>query len=451
MPEVHASLMVTRHFVKVMTAILLAYACLQQYTYWHFRERVLSLDEELIVNFDVPMRAVTNQKDSNEREDVDCMNVRGKYGEWVENYDYAAQVQYTPLVGFRQELWNRNNPPQKQGNRTMFLPQAVHAWRETRYPQCQIQVMTKDGLCSILETLNIRNVYMAGDSMMHEMWMSFIGILGLTHDLVKENIIACSDIFSFRLYFDRTVLLSIPPPPENSSVNIDKWGEDSIKVIPGYGQVGISHFPVRPRAERVGTPMKFHKYVANNGACPWIKEYENLDGRTLLVINTGAAYHARETCNLMFDGVIEALDNVAKRNDIVFFRSTSPAHHDCFNTSRYPTVPLSNFNEYTRIAEMSRYSWDLFKFYNEYVETRLKGREARKDVFPLEYMNIFNMTALRHDGHRAANDCLHYELPAAVDWWNHLLYTNLLDIADRESKAKQLSEQEVHGGYMLAR
>ena len=78
-----------------------------------------------------------------------------------------------------------------------------------------------------------------------------------------------------------------------------------------------------------------------------------------------------------------------------------------------------------------------FRFYNEYAENRLRERKGQEDdSFLLSYLNIFNMTALRQDGHVAASDCLHYELPAVVDWWNHLLYTNLLDIAAKESNVR---------------
>jgi hypothetical protein len=365
------------------------------------------------------------------------MKVRGVYGKWVQDYEYAAQVQYIPILGFRQRQWHRKHM-RKFANKT-FLPQTTYAWKETKYPQCQMQVMTKDGFCSILKTLNITNVYMAGDSMMHEMWMSFIGLLGLEKDVEVGNTMKCPGNFTFRLFFDRTVLASIPPPPINSTVNIDQWGQDSIKVVPSYGQVAISQCPVQPSLERAHIKrMRNYKHITNNGACPWVKEYESLEGRTLLVVNQGAAYHARETFNRMFDRVVEALDNVTKRNDIAFFRATSPAHHDCFNDSRYPKAPLANFDEYVSIAETSRYSWNLFRFYNEYAENRLKERERRKDVFPLRFMNIFNMTALRHDGHKAATDCLHYELPAAVDWWNHMLFTNLLDIAAQGSKEEVL-------------
>ena len=135
----------------------------------------------------------------------------------------------------------------------------------------------------------------------------------------------------FRLYFDRTILYSIPPPLANSTTRIDKWGYDSITVVPNYGQVGISTCP----SSLLGNEKRVQSFVTNNGACPWIQDYESLSGRTLLIVNTGAAYHARTTFQLMFDGLLEALDtNVTRRNDIAFFRATSPAHFDCFN--HYP-------------------------------------------------------------------------------------------------------------------
>jgi len=96
-------------------------------------------------------------------------------------------------------------------------------------------------------------------------------------------------------------------------------------------------------------------------------------------------------------------------------------------------APLSTFEEYVRLAETSQYSWNKFRYFNEYAENRLRERrEAQQGLFPREYLNIFNMTAFRHDEHKAGSYCLHYELPGVIDWWNHLLYTNLLDIAKRE-------------------
>lgn len=379
---------------------------------------------------------------------IDCTKVRGVYGEWIVDDNYARQVQYIPLDGFRQQQWiqkqqkatSRKKKTVVINNVTEFLPQTRYAWKETRYPQCQPQIFTKSGFCSVLQRLDITNVYMVGDSMMRAQWMSLVGMLGFRKkDKVTSymQVISCPSGYTFTLTRDRSRLASIPPPPNdaNVTVRIDTWGFDSIQVIPEYGQVGISQCPVEPASQRIKLPASKRKYKSNNGACPWIDEYSSLEGRTLLILNQGAAYHATKTFELMFDTVLEALDNTTKRNDIAFFRSVSAGHGDCFNHSRYQDkAPLSSFDEYLELAETTKYSWNLFRHYNAYVESRLK---QHKTGYPLRYLNIFNISALRNDGHTAANDCLHYEMPSVVDWWNHLLYSNLLDIASKEEEERR--------------
>jgi len=71
--------------------------------------------------------------------------------------------------------------------------------------------------------------------------MSLHGLLGLNQRVEHGQDIGCPETnSSFRLFFDRTILASIPPPPDNSTILIDRWGYESMKVVPNYGQVGIS-------------------------------------------------------------------------------------------------------------------------------------------------------------------------------------------------------------------
>ena len=46
------------------------------------------------------------------------------------------------------------------------------------------------------------------------------------------------------------------------------------------------------------------------------------------------------------------------------------------------------------------------------------------------------MTVLRHDAHTAPADCLHFQMPGPVDWWNHLLFTYLQHLS-RDLKADE--------------
>ncbi len=44
-------------------------------------------------------------------------------------------------------------------------------------------------------------------------------------------------------------------------------------------------------------------------------------------------------------------------------------------------------------------------------------------------IDVYNMTALRSDGHRGGTDCLHYAYPGPIDWWNHFLFTYLKELS----------------------
>jgi hypothetical protein len=164
--------------------------------------------------------------------------------------------------------------------------------------------------------------------------------------------------------------------------------------------------------------------------CGWYETYRNItEGRVLLVVNGGAHYHT-------FRGFREMLDDFADNfhprnsNDLIWFRTTGPGHKDCFNNTlgRFP----ANYSEFERFFGTSKFGWDQFQYFNAYAETRLHDTSVR-------ILRVHNMTALGVDGHKSATDCLHYELPGVVDWWNHLLYTNLLDLALRRRDANVTS------------
>ena len=84
------------------------------------------------------------------------------------------------------------------------------------------------------------------------------------------------------------------------------------------------------------------------------------------------------------------------------------------------------------------------------------------------------MTVLRPDGHltgvdnsieefltvkckncrkfnKRKEDCLHYSLPGPIDWWSHLMFSNLKDIFDKRLldtlDMDIMEEQHAEGGH----
>ena len=99
-----------------------------------------------------------------------------------------------------------------------------------------------------------------------------------------------------------------------------------------------------------------------------------------------------------------------------------------------PLNPLANFQEYREIyrGKNRNYKWDLFENYNQIMEAEVIkiGRDKSWNGAKFELFDIYWMTALRRDGHPTPKDCLHYVLPGPTDWWSHLFYSNLNELAN---------------------
>jgi len=76
------------------------------------------------------------------------------------------------------------------------------------------------------------------------------------------------------------------------------------------------------------------------------------------------------------------------------------------------------------------YDWNLFELYNQYAKEAM-ARNLTSSVKSM-YLNVYNMTVLRFDAHVSSTDCLHYMSPGPIDFWNHLLISNLADLAKNE-------------------
>jgi hypothetical protein len=151
------------------------------------------------------------------------------------------------------------------------------------------------------------------------------------------------------------------------------------------------------------------------------------------IFNIGAHYHTMEDYKEDMDILLGLLKGLERQQDLYIFRTTCPGHKGCgpghpktFNWKRGTRdKPLRTYQDY---IVTKKYDWNLFEHYNQHT---LKLLQQRHDQLPVvHFLDIFNMTVLRRDGHLGVRDCLHYVLPGAVDWWNHLLFTYLQELAN---------------------
>jgi hypothetical protein len=115
-----------------------------------------------------------------------------------------------------------------------------------------------------------------------------------------------------------------------------------------------------------------------------------------------------------------------------FFRASSPGHKGCKPRGRWTkydwskgtqVFPLENYTEWKK-TDNGMHDWNLIEDYNQFAQDYIA--DHHRDI---HYINIFNSTVLRRDGHMGGNDCLHYWTPGPVDWWAHFLYSTLIDLA----------------------
>ncbi len=149
----------------------------------------------------------------------------------------------------------------------------------------------------------------------------------------------------------------------------------------------------------------------------------------------GPHYQDESLFQESFKSFMNLLRSYPRPGDYVFIRTVPTGHENC-RMENENVEPLPDFREYKKMYRevdvTSRwYHWEKHELYNQIMEaeTIKLGRDASYIGAKVEILDIFFMTALRHDGHPTAVDCLHYLLPGPPDWWNHLFYSNLLDLA----------------------
>ena len=113
---------------------------------------------------------------------------------------------------------------------------------------------------------------------------------------------------------------------------------------------------------------------------------------------------------------------------------------DALNTTLIS--PRSKQLQQQQSDEISASSWKWFDFkhangtveaFNEYSRSVFSRRnhhnQTTGNLLQVHWLNIYNSTVLRKDGHVAFGDCLHYLQPGPYSNWVHLFYSGLLDLA----------------------
>jgi len=361
---------------------------------------------------------------SPDKDTGDCRFFRGRVGQWTQDMVYAEHAQYrTPLShysGNADKVFKRKAANGQYGD-MQFRPPTTYRWEELRYESCRVTQVTQEGVCSMLKSMNARRIFILGDSLnlqlAQSMWMW----------LTNEN--------------------HGSSPTERG--RLDPNFKTTIQCM-GYGSYTLQFIRNDEFLEN-DLPVSIDQEQQNCATyCfPWTQEYLADPSRTILIANVGAHIHAFEKFQAAIDRFVDVVDGMNRPNDIVLFRTLVPGHWDC---SRPGLKPFNSFAEYSKDAEEHPnpkeqiYTWSKFDTYNDYAARKLDNRRFLPATDGpralMEVVDVNPMTTLRPDGHCSdeyrppaylETDCLHYDLPGPVDWWSHMAFSHLQDIATAEN------------------
>lgn len=342
-----------------------------------------------------------------------CLKLRGRIGGWEQDMDYARSAQYVKDLYQFSEFDIEPTPEMPYRLATTFR------WTDGI---CPLQLVKREGFCRLMQNLGLTRIYFVGDSLTMQMVRSLWKLLGHEDDAYFMN----KNITYHRYEFNRTVEC----PNHQHRFEIVYTRND---MIDDNDDIDL--------AKRTGDTD--YNCGETEFCMPWIRSFaEYQGGGTLLIANVGPHIHKVDVYRKLVDDFLVLMDLHQKSNDLVMFRTTPPGHNNCQSPD---VAPLQSYDEYKEkhfIADAK--SYQLFPFYNRFVEQSIRKRHRDN----LQVLDVVPMTVLRPDGHISGpqkckactktNDCLHYILPGPPDFWNHLMYSNLITM-EAAKKSKQFS------------
>jgi len=216
------------------------------------------------------------------------------------------------------------------------------------------------------------------------------------------------------------------------------------------GTTSIVHFRLYRRSPlsdmlTLGDDLQLKSIIANS-----------ID-RTVIVANTGLWIPTFEEYKTAFGALLDYIDSFPPDKIIPFIRPSIPGHPNCKprpdldkaqhgeelknfdwvnkTVDEVPFEDIQAYRDYTNQQNGSQtYNWLNLERYNDYSYGMLKNRTAAtaatNSTTEIHWFDIFPSAILRRDGHIGFQDCLHYYLPGPVDWWSHLFFSKLVDMAE---------------------
>ncbi len=367
-----------------------------------------------------------------------CLLSMGKYGFWKQDWDFAKEYGQFPLplvikpgphahrTGLKFQpsedapfpWWTSwkwvNHKSDKNMNMNMNMNKTEEEERT-----CQIRPMTHEVVCRVLVQLGVDRIAFYGDSLTEGQYKSFMNMMGPEHTRNIESMATDGKV--------QDSLGLVCPDDKTDDDDNDRNASESSNMK----NVTIPIFYRRPIGERAGH-LKESVYEIAEDLLSFIHKAE--DKRFLGIFNIGAHYGDHNIYSSDIHRMLDAISSLNRTQDLHFFRTTVPGHVNCnprnsraFNWTRGTRdVPFASIDQLQLNTSLAlRHGWHNFQHFNQYTKDVIEKYHKAGDIPMIHILDVYNMTALRHDGHTGVADCLHYFWPGPMDWWNHLLFTYL--------------------------
>eukprot|EP00581_Thalassiosira_minuscula_P007217 CAMPEP_0183706612 /NCGR_PEP_ID=MMETSP0737-20130205/3379_1 /TAXON_ID=385413 /ORGANISM="Thalassiosira miniscula, Strain CCMP1093" /LENGTH=950 /DNA_ID=CAMNT_0025934059 /DNA_START=10 /DNA_END=2859 /DNA_ORIENTATION=+ len=344
----------------------------------------------------------------------DCRHLRARLGAWTQDLALATDLQYTNPVDGYLGCADTNFVATAEDP---YRPPTTYRWDETIWTTCPVEVLSKEEMCIQMERLNLKRILFVGDHTTMSQAISLASILGVNDNISLDPAVVPN--------FSKTVGCT-----GHSNFDLTYIRNDRLE------EPGTTPSPGNPNCGPDGTHYCY----------PWSGQYSNYENQQLMIVNTG--YHWGEDwegyiSNFQnFVGRIDEISaaNAIRVNDVIMFRTSIPGHKEC---DLFDGV-FRHYGEYCpRIVNGAFWHWwGELPPYNDYAIRIINEWNLLNTVKSgpnIELLDPWMMTVLRPDGHLSGSDagpncgmnpqeCMLYSLPGPVDWWNHLLLMQLVDI-----------------------
>mmetsp|Transcript_76099 Transcript_76099/g.236211 ORF Transcript_76099/g.236211 Transcript_76099/m.236211 type:complete len:350 (-) Transcript_76099:65-1114(-) len=269
-----------------------------------------------------------------------------------------------------------------------YLPATLWDWVPFD-SNCSFVKMQRATFCSAMERYGLRRLFVVGDSISYMMVQSLWKLVDGEGDV-------------------------------GSQVSWDMWKGKTISVDK---QIACPAGDVQLRFVRNDRLTKTTYFQDCGDYCfPWWDEYVQSKQPTLLLVNTGLHRHVFKEFQGDVSTFLSQMVNTTEQRpgDKVVYRLGLPGHESCWDHKE----PFKSKDEFKLGFLAEVYAWKFAPDQNKYVKNVARNKRQTTKL-NVRILDVYDMTIQRPDGHRGS-DCLHYYLPGVVDWWNHLLVTELL-------------------------